>query len=104
MQSQPSHNPANIQSEPGLQSTLGGTHEIIDITLEQMGKLCGNSLELLDGRGVPIMAMSSQAFNGFSNDQRKVILKHCAAIMHSPIDTIESIGGGSVRCALAELF
>jgi hypothetical protein len=72
--------------------------------MEQMGKMCGNALELLDGRGVPIMAMSTQAYNGFTDEQRKVILQNCATIVHSPIDTLERIGGGSVRCTLAELF
>jgi len=83
---------------------LGKTHEVVDITIPQMGALCGNALELRDSRGLPIMAMSTQAYNAFTPAQRATILKHCADIVHAPIDTIETVGGGGVRCALAELF
>lgn len=87
-----------------LQATLGNTHEIIDISSDQMDSFCGNVLELEDGRGLPIMAMSTQAYNAFTEDQRKTILRHCATIAHAPVDTIERVGGGGVRCMLAELF
>jgi hypothetical protein len=87
-----------------LQATLGKTHEIVDISWGQMNSFCGNALELIDGRGLPIMAMSSQAYTALSQEQRKAILRHCADIAHSPIDTLERIGGGGVRCTLAELF
>ena len=30
--------------------------------------------------------------------------RHVAALHHAPIDTLEHIGGGGVRCTLAELF
>ena len=36
------------------------THEVVEISLEQMDSLCGNTLELCDARGVPVMAMSTQ--------------------------------------------
>ena len=34
--------------------------QVVDITQEQMAALCGNVLELEDGRGLPVLAMSSQ--------------------------------------------
>lgn len=45
---------------PALQSSLAKTHEVVDISLAQMDALCGNALELEDGRGLPVMAMSTQ--------------------------------------------
>jgi hypothetical protein len=36
------------------------THEVVEISLKQMDALCGNALELQDGRGLPVMAMSTQ--------------------------------------------
>ena len=45
-----------------------------------------------------------QAHNAFTPDQRKVLRRHVAELHHSPIDTIEHIGGGGVRCSLAEIF
>lgn len=45
-----------------------------------------------------------QAYEAFTEDQRAAILRHCADIAHAPIDTIEQVGGGGVRCTIAELF
>jgi len=45
-----------------------------------------------------------QAFNAFTPDQRKVMRRHVAELHHAPIDTLEHIGGGGVRCALGEIF
>ena len=45
-----------------------------------------------------------QAYQAFTEDQRRQLRKHVAELHHAPIDTIEHIGGGGVRCALAELF
>ena len=78
--------------------------QVVDITLEQMDAMCGNVIELEDGRGLPVLAMSTQAYNAFTPDQKKVLLKHVAALHHAPIDTLERVGGGSVRCTIGELF
>lgn len=87
-----------------LLARLGHTHEVVQISLQQMDSLCGNALELEDGRGLPVMAMSTQAYNAFTEDQRRVMRRHVADIVHAPIDTLERVGGGGVRCTLAELF
>ena len=78
--------------------------QVVDISRKQMDALCGNVLEVEDGRGLPVLAMSTQAHDAFTNEQRTVLLRHVAALVHAPIDTLEHIGGGGVRCALAELF
>jgi hypothetical protein len=49
------------------------------------------------------MVMSGAAFRSLRADQIQVIEKY-ARIIHSDVDTIESIGGGSVRCMIAENF
>ncbi|KAL4451603.1 hypothetical protein ABPG75_007265 [Micractinium tetrahymenae] len=87
-----------------LQQKLSKTHTIVDITREQMAALCGNVLELEDGRGLPVLAMSTRAYNAFTDDQKKVLRRHVAALHHANIDTLEHIGGGGVRCTLAEIF
>ena len=43
-----------------LLARLSATHSVVDISKAQMGHLCGNVLELEDGRGLPVFAMSSQ--------------------------------------------
>lgn len=95
---------AGVVMHAGVQDTLGRTHEIVDISAAQMGSMCGNALEVQDGRGLSVMAMSSQAHAALTPEQRATILRHCADIAHAPVDTIERIGGGSVRCMIAELF
>ncbi|GLC77786.1 hypothetical protein PLESTB_000956200 [Pleodorina starrii] len=87
-----------------LLSSLRRTHEVVEISLAQMDALCGNALELEDGRGLPVMAMSTQAYNAFTEDQRRVMRRHVADLVHAPIDTLERVGGGGVRCTLAEIF
>ena len=87
-----------------LTERLSATHEIVDITFEQMGALCGNVLEVRDAAGRPVMAMSTRAYDAFLPEQRAVILKHVHAIHHAPVDMLEHVGGGGVRCTLAEIF
>eukprot|EP00698_Gefionella_okellyi_P019587 TRINITY_DN6021_c0_g1_i2.p1 TRINITY_DN6021_c0_g1~~TRINITY_DN6021_c0_g1_i2.p1 ORF type:complete len:309 (-),score=43.99 TRINITY_DN6021_c0_g1_i2:194-1120(-) len=79
-------------------------HEVVLITLEQMAQFCGNVLELRTTRGGSVLAMSSAAYEGFTAEQREVLLKHVDSLVHSDIATIETVGGGSVRCLIAELF
>lgn len=69
-----------------------------------MDALCGNVLELEDGRGHPVLALSSQSYHAFTEDQRRQLRRHLAALHHAPIDTLEFIGGGGVRCSLGEVF
>jgi hypothetical protein len=86
------------------QSKLRKTHTVVDISSDQMDALCGNVLELQSGLGLPVLAMSSQAYHAFTPEQRAVLRRHVADLVHAPIDTLERVGGGGVRCALGELF
>jgi len=83
---------------------LGVDRHVVCISRGQMSAFCGNILELQDGRGLPVIAMSTQAFNAFTPLQRAELLEHVAELVHAPLDTIERVGGGGVRCCLAELF
>ena len=51
-----------------------------------------------------VCACVTQAYNAFTADQRAVMRRHVADIVHAPIDTLERVGGGGVRCCLGELF
>lgn len=76
---------------------------IISISGEQVNGFAGNVLEVRNARGEAFIAMSSAAYDSFSPEQRDV-LEGFAPILHAPIPTIERLGGGSVRCMLAEVF
>lgn len=85
--------------------TLRSTgHHVIEISLEQVHKFCGNVLELENFYGDQVMVMSTQAHDGFTEEQREAMLGHVSQLLHSDISTIEKVGGGGVRCTIAELF
>nr|WP_299385783.1 arginine deiminase-related protein [Allomuricauda sp.] len=77
--------------------------EIIDITEEQMYQFAGNMLQVIGGDDQRYMVMSSAAYHSLRPDQIKAIEKHCP-IIHSSLNTIETCGGGSARCMMAEVF
>jgi hypothetical protein len=89
--------------------------EVIPITLEQMHQYVGNMLELRGQLSVDrstshgqlatenFILLSETAFNALQPFQRLALERH-ARLMPVPIPTIETVGGGSVRCMLAENF
>ena len=87
-----------------LRKQLLQHHELIEISREQMNQFCGNVIELLDDKGNKMLAMSEQAYISFSEAQKTTILKHVKNIVWSSVPTIETLGGGGVRCMIAELF
>jgi hypothetical protein len=60
-------------------------------------------LEVLYTDNKKYLVMSEQAFKTFTPSQIQTIEKYCS-ILHSPLYTIESNGGGSPRCMMAEVF
>jgi len=76
---------------------------VIRITGEQVNGFAGNVLEVRNEQGERFIAMSSAAHAAFTPEQRKT-LTGFATLVHAPIPTIEKLGGGSVRCMLAEVF
>jgi len=77
--------------------------EIITITEQQMHHFAGNMLQVLGGNDKRYMVMSSAAYHSLTKDQVTQIEKHCG-ILHSSLHTIETCGGGSARCMMAEVF
>ncbi|MBT8308579.1 MAG: amidinotransferase [Maribacter sp.] len=77
--------------------------EIIEISEEQMHHFAGNMLQVIGKNDQRLMVMSSQAYHSLSPTQIKQIQQHCE-IAHSSLDTIETCGGGSARCMMAEVF
>ncbi len=76
-------------------------HDLVDITLRQMQEFAGNLLELAPAGG-HIVALSTTAWRSLGSAQRRILESH-AELVPVPIPTIERIGGGGVRCMLAEL-
>ena len=77
--------------------------EIIDITEKQMHQFAGNMLQVKGKNNELFLVMSQAAFNSLTTEQIKKIEKHCN-IISSSLETIETCGGGSARCMMAEVF
>ena len=76
---------------------------IIELTEEQIHQFAGNVLELQSNKGDRLLAMSTSAFDALT-DSQKSALSSKLTMVHSPLPTIERLGGGSARCMIAELF
>lgn len=77
--------------------------EIIDISLEQMGAFAGNMLQVRNAAGDTILVMSETAYRSLTPAQVRALEAH-TRLLYSPIQTIETYGGGSARCMMAEVF
>jgi hypothetical protein len=76
--------------------------QLISINYLQMNHFAGNMLQVENKDGEKLLIMSSQAFDSLSKDQLGV-LTGFNRIIHSPLTTIETNGGGSARCMMAEV-
>lgn len=76
--------------------------EIITITEQQMHRFAGNMLQV-KGKDGAYLVMSEAAYNALTANQISSIEKHCK-ILYSNLETIETCGGGSARCMMAEIF
>jgi hypothetical protein len=86
-----------------LSSLKKSGKEILLISEEQKTSFAGNMLQVVNTDGQKIMVMSTQAFESLNEDQIAVIEK-TNTILHSSLETIETLGGGSARCMMAEIF
>jgi hypothetical protein len=77
--------------------------KVITISFEQMNHFAGNMLQLVNKNGQKFLVMSTQAFQSLSPAQI-ALLESFNPILHSNLQTIETNGGGSARCMMAEVF
>jgi len=68
-----------------------------------MHHFAGNMLQVLGDNNTPYLVMSTSAFKSLNSNQLVKIAQHCE-IIHSDLHTIETAGGGSARCMMAEVF
>jgi hypothetical protein len=78
-------------------------HELIPLTHKQMNLFAGNCIEVLNQKNESCLLMSKTAFDALTSDQ-KILIEKYSQIIWFEIPTIESIGGGSVRCMITGLF
>jgi hypothetical protein len=86
-----------------LTATISATGKtIIPITLDQMNHFAGNMLQVHNQQGEKLLVMSAQAYASLDPEQIRQ-LEGFNRILHAPLTTIETNGGGSARCMLAEI-
>ncbi|MBC7923101.1 MAG: amidinotransferase [Ferruginibacter sp.] len=87
-----------------VRSTLAKSgKEVIAITVEQLNQFAGNMLQLRNQRGESLLVMSARAYRSLTVPQIRRLEKY-ARLIACELDTIETNGGGSARCMVAEVF
>ncbi len=96
----------SIKDEKECENVIFTIHqsgkEIVPISLTQMNKFAGNMLELHNAQGESLLVMSEQAYQSLEQKQIDQIQQY-SKIVYAPLYTIETNGGGSARCMLAEV-
>lgn len=76
---------------------------LLDISYEQTLNFAGNMLLLQNKSGQMYWVCSTRAFLSLTPQQRNMLQVE-GEILHSPLDTIETYGGGGARCLMAEVW
>jgi hypothetical protein len=87
-----------------LQQKLESTgHDVIPISMPQLHQFAGNMLQIRNTDGEPLLVMSKRAHDSLTAEQISR-LEVYSRILVVPLDVIETYGGGSIRCMMAEVF
>jgi hypothetical protein len=96
----------SIKDESERQQVLGSFRstrkQVLTITFDQMNHFAGNMLEVQSKDGESLLVMSKSAWDSLDYEQ-KAILSSFSKPVYADISTIESNGGGSARCMMAEV-
>jgi len=77
--------------------------ELIEISEDQLQQFAGNMLQVQNEEGDKFLVMSETAYKSLTKLQVERIENYCE-IIYADLNTIETNGGGSARCMLAEVF
>jgi hypothetical protein len=86
-----------------LDALAESNKQVVAISYDQMRSYAGNMLEVKSRSGEPYVVLSEKAFHSLLPGQIHAISRH-AEMIPVPIPTIETVGGGSVRCMMAGIF
>lgn len=76
---------------------------LLDLSPEQVNEFAGNVLFLDAGARGQVLAISRRAWRSLTRPQRQLIEQHAAPVLCA-VETVEHVGGGGIRCMLAEIF
>jgi hypothetical protein len=80
-----------------------GRREVMNLSGNQLLAFAGNMLELRDARGQAHLVMSASASASLEAAQHAMLREADMNCVVAAIPVIETLGGGSVRCMLAEV-
>ena len=86
-----------------IDSIKNSGKELIEISEDQMQNFAGNMLQVQNNSGEKFLIMSQSAYKSLKPEQVAEIEKY-SEIIYADLETIETNGGGSARCMLAEVF
>ena len=87
-----------------LTALAAGSRELIEIDRAAVAAFAGNMLELLSAEDHRVYALSARAKGALPQAAWDRLAAGTDQLLELAIPTIERIGGGSVRCMLAEVF
>jgi len=94
----------NPQEKLMLSETIIATgKKIIPISITQMNSFAGNMLQVVNNKGQKILVMSHHAYESLYDEQANE-LQAFNTLLYASLNTIETNGGGSARCMMAEVF
>ena len=94
---------SDLDERLAVKTTLENSGKnVIEISLEQMNQFAGNMLLVKSLKGHNLLVMSTSAYNSLSRSQI-LELEEYAVIQHFDLTMIETCGGGSARCMMAEV-
>ena len=93
----------HLEKERVYESLVNSGLIIIEISMHQVHEFAGNMLQVKNKREEKVTILSRRAYDSLSNLQIKALTAY-TWLLPVPLDIIEKVGGGSVRCMLAEIF
>jgi hypothetical protein len=99
--------PDGVSDSDELERMISGFRNaglnMIPLSWNQVLHFCGNMLQLKNKQGELYTVCSTSSFKMLSEEQKGLISK-CSNFLVVDIPMIEKIGGGGIRCMLAEVF
>jgi len=94
--------PDEAEREALLRSLTETGHEVILLTHHQINSFAGNALEVQNKAGERCLIISKKGYEALTEEQKEAIERY-SEIVPIALDTIETNGGGSARCMIADI-
>jgi len=93
----------DFQERKKVKEQLEENRKIIELSFREMESFCGNVINVKNKDGETVLIMSKTAEKNFSKRNIEILRKNYK-IVSASIPTIETIGGGSTRCCVGEIY